>query len=604
MTPEILFVYGLFVAVILLLSSRKVKGDIIGGLILVILAISGILTPQEAFSGFSSSPVIVIATVYIIGRGIYRTGLAVFMADRLLKAVGRRENGMVTAVMLLSSFLSAFLSNLGVVSILLPVVTRIAKKIGVHPRKLLLPLVMGSVFGGLLTTVGTPPTFVVVEMLREKGYGLGVLSVFPLGATMLVLALAFMALVGVRLLGPAIPAEEEKRRPGTRTVEREYGLRRSFYRLQVLKSSAIVGHPLSELGLREEYRVNVVGVRRAVGGDFVPVDADFVPQPGNVLIVSGELFDVTRMAHALGLEMLGVVDLKSLLRSIDPESTVAEMMVSPRSPLVGKSLAEYRLRDRYPMHVLSVLRNGRPIGGVLRNLKLRVGDMLLVTGTRDAIKAVSEDGVLTLLSDIGIAPGQRVTLKAAVAGVILLGTIAALVSGAFPVTITLSVSAMLMALTGCVPGNEVYKSIDWGVIVLVAGLIPLGVAMEKTGAGDLASRLVVSQLAPLGPTALMMGFYFISALMTQGMSNTGTALLVAPLAMSSAVHLGYSPIPFAMAAAIGASASFLNPAGDLTILMIMGPGEYSILDILKLNGPLFIFMTGVVWVLIPRMWGF
>ena len=230
--------------------------------------------------------------------------------------------------------------------------------------------------------------------------------------------------------------------------------------------------------------------------------------------------------------------------------------------------------------------------------------MLLVTGTRDAIKAMSEDGVLTLLSDIGIAPGQRVTLKAAVAGVILLGTIAALVSGAFPVTITLSVSAMLMALTGCVPGNEVYKSIDWGVIVLVAGLIPLGVAMEKTGAGDLASRLVVSQLAPLGPTALMMGFYFISALMTQGMSNTGTALLVAPLAMSSAVHLGYSPIPFAMAAAIGASASFLNPAGDLTILMVMGPGEYSILDILKLNGPLFIFMTGVVWVLIPRMWGF
>ncbi len=604
MNPEVLFVYGLFLVVIILLSSQRVKGDIVGGLILVILAISGILSPNEAFSGFSSSPVIVIATVYIIGRGIYRTGLAVFMADRLLKMVGKRENAMVAAVMLLSSFLSAFLSNLGVVSILLPVVTRIARKIEVHPRKLLLPLVMGSVFGGLLTTVGTPPTFVVVEMLRSKGFDLGVLSVFPLGASMLFLAVIFMVLAGVRLLGPAVAARERKIGPGTRTVEREYGLRRAFYRLRVLKSSTIVGHPLYELGLREEFEVNVVGVRKSVGGDFVPVDAEYVPQPGNVLIVSGELFHVTRMAHSYGLELLGVVDLKSLLKSIDPESTIAEMLVSPRSPLVGRTLAEYRLRDRYPVHVLSVLRNGRPIGGVLRNLKLRVGDMMLVTGHRDSIRAVSEDGVLTLLSDIGIAPGQRVTLKAAVAGAILLGTIVVLVSGAFPVTITLSVSAMLMALTGCVPGNEVYKSVDWSVIVLVAGLIPLGLAMEKTGAGDMAARAVVSRLAPLGPTALMMGFYFIAALMTQGMSNTGTALLVAPLAMSAAVKLGYSPVPFAMAASLGASASFLNPAGDLTILMIMGPGEYSILDILKLNGPLFFFMTAIVWLLTPRIWGF
>ncbi len=603
MTPEITFVYGLFVLTVILLMSQRVKGDVVGAVVLLALALSGVLTPKEAFSGFSSAPVVIVATVYIIGRGIYRSGLAAFMGDRVLQMSGRNDRSLLVSIMGLSAFLSAFLSNLGVASVLLPVVVRVARKVKVPAGKLLLPMSLAAELGGVLTLVGTPPNLVVAELLGDKGYSLGVFSFVPVGGAILLAGAAFIVLGSGKLLSFE-PAEEKVTRPKTRTVEREYGLRRAFYRVLVLKSSKIIGKSVEELRLREDFNLNLVGVRRSRGGSFLPVEASFVPEPGNVLIISGTLYDVTRMAHMYGVEILGVVDLKSLRRDIDPSTTVAEMLVPPRSPLVGKSLAEARFRRHYPIHVLAILRDGRPIGGVLRDVRLRPGDSLLVTGPREAIATVSEDGVLTLLTDLGLEPGVRPTRKAILAGAILLGMILVLIAGTLPMTVTMALAAFLMVLSGSVPGNEVYEAVDWGVVVLVAGLIPLGLAMEKTGGADLVAEKMVRVLSPMGPEALLMGFYLVTSMLTQAMSNTGTALLMAPIAISASSRLGFSPVPFAVAVAIASSTAFLNPAGDLTILIVMNPGGYRTKDVLRMAVPLFFIWFAVTVALVPYIWHF
>ncbi len=603
MTQEIAFTYALFVLAVILLMSQRVKGDVVGAVVLLALALSGVLTPQEAFSGFSSAPVVIVATVYIIGRGIYRSGLAAFMGDRVLQMSGKSDRALMVAIMGLAASLSAFLSNLGVASVLLPVVVRVARKVRVPAGKLLLPMSMAAELGGMLTLVGTPPNLVVAEMLEDKGYHLGVFSFIPLGGALLLFGAGFIVLSSGKLLAFE-PTEEKSTRPKTRAVEREYGLRRAFYRVLVLNSSKVLGRTVKELRLREDFNLNLVGVRRSRGGSFLPVEASFVPSPGNVLIISGTLYDVTRMAHAYGMEILGVVDLKSLRRDIDPSTTVAEMLVPPRSPIVGKSLAEVRFRKHYPINVLAILRDGRPIGGTLRDVRLRPGDSLLVTGPREAIATVSEDRVLTLLTDLGLELGVRPTRKAIVAGAILLAMVAALVAGAVPMTITMALAAFLMVLSGSVPSNEVYEAVDWGVVVLVAGLIPLGLAMEKTGGADVIAEKMVRLLSPMGPEVLLIGFYLVTAMLTQAMSNTGTALLMAPIAISASSRLGYSPAPFAIAVAVAASTAFLNPAGDLTILIVMNPGGYRTKDVLRMSVPLFLIWSAVTFVFVPFIWHF
>ncbi len=603
MTPEIAFTYALFVLTVVLLMSQRVKGDVVGAIVLLALALSGVLTPQEAFSGFSSVPVVIVATVYIIGRGIYRSGLAAFMGDRVLQMSGKKDISLMVSIMGLAAFLSAFLSNLGVVSVLLPVVVRVARKVKVPAGKLLLPMSLAAELGGVLTLVGTPPNLVVAEMLGEKGYHLGVFSFLPIGGAILLAGTLFVFLSSGKLLSFE-PAEEKPSRPKTRVLEREYGLRRAFYRVLVLKSSKVLGRSVEELRLREDFNLNLVGVRRSRGGSFLPVEASFVPAPGNVLIVSGTLYDVTRMTHAYGMEILGVVDLRSLRRDIDPSTTVAEMLVPPRSPLAGKSLAEIRFRKHYPINVLAVLRDGKPIGGVLRDIRLHPGDALLVTGPREAIATVSEDGVLTLLTDLGLEPGVRPTGKAILAGAILIGLIAVLVMGILPMTITMALAAFLMVLSGSVPSDEVYEAVDWGVVMLVAGLIPLGLAMEKTGGADIVAERMVHLLSPMGPEALLVGFYLVTSMLTQAMSNTGTALLMAPIALSASSRLGYSPVPFGIAVAIAASTAFLNPAGDLTILIVMNPGGYRTKDVLRMVIPLFVIWFAATVTLVPLIWHF
>ncbi len=617
MTLQIALVLGLLFATVLLFASERLRLDIVALLLLLALMLTGILTPAEALAGFSDPVVLMIAGLFIVGGGLTHTGLAAAMG-RLLARAGRHggEAGLVVLVMLSVAALSAFMSTAGATAIFLPVVVNLAWRARVSPSKLLMPLAFGSLIGGMLTLIGTPPNLVVSGQLSTHGLKpFGFFDFTPIGLVLLVIGVSFMALVGRRMLSDrsrhsfALARSEEETLSLT-DLAAAYHLPGQLFRVRIRRNSPLAGRTVAEVDLRGRYQVNVLELQNWPDGQVHPSPAhpvlpETVLRVNDILHIQATSEEVSQMARQ---EALGVLPIRDLDRPlISEELGMVEILLPPRSSLIGKTLREIRFRERYSVTVLSILRFGEPLREELGGARLRFGDTLLVQGSWEKIGVLREESrdfvVVGQPHEMLESPGsahQRAPMAAAIMLVMLLLMTFEVIPGVAAVLL----AAVAMILTRCLTMEEAYGEMNWASVVLLAGTLPLATALQKTGAVQFLAAGLTQSLGEWGPLAILGGFFVLTSVCSQFISNTATTVLMAPIAYQVATQLGFSPYPYLMVVALAASTSFSTPIASMSNTLVLGPGGYRFTDFLKVGVILQLLMLVAGLIVVPFFFPF
>ncbi len=782
MTPEIAQVLIIVGGALLLLISDRIRVDVIALMVLGTLAVTGLVTPTEALSGFSSPAVITVWAVFIMSGALARSGIANQIGRQVLRVAGNGEARLIAAIMLSAGLMSAFLNNVGVVAIMLPVVMDIARRTRRSPSKFLIPLAYGSLLGGLTTLIGTPANILINEVLSDAGLQTFNLFDFtPVGLILLITGILFMILIGRHLLpdrdihnslsqspqelledvydveqrlfilglpegshlsgkslaesrvGAALglqviailretesvlsPMAETVLQDGDRLlvegrietvvvfqhqgfldasrdtldVGQLFSAETSLCEVTLANNPNLIGQTLFESGFRERFGVNVLAIKhdgfaqrtnlqekRLFAGDalliqgsnerleeirnapewssFQYMDVDEVNERYKLFerihimavpegsSLSGKTLAESRLADAFGISVLGIrykdhtdltpdvehiiqdgdqllvevwpEDLKVLqglkglevmrgelpdLRTLQSDQIgLCEVVLSPHSTLDGKTLRELHFREKYGLSALAVWRGGRPYRSQLRDMPLRFGDALLLHGLRDRFKVLgAEPDFLVLTEEAQQAPR---TEKAPLALLILFAFIVSVVMGFLPIALAAVIGATAMVLTGVLSMDEAYRHIDWKSVFLIAGMLPLGIALQQTGAAEFVAQGLLGAAGKLGPYGIMGGLFLLTAFTSQILPNAVVAVLMAPIAISASLELGISPLPFTMIVAISASSSFLTPAAHPTNSLIMGPGGYRVTDFIKVGLPLIIVILLITLLIVPFIW--
>jgi di/tricarboxylate transporter len=594
MSVDMLIVFILLAITIALFVSERIRLDLVALLSLLSLTISGILTPEEALAGFSDPVVLLIAGLFVVGGGLFHTGVATRIGHLLGRVAGTGRTRMTAVVMLSSAVLSAFLSSTGTVAVMIPITVALAWNAGISASRLLIPVAFGSLLGGLLTLIGTAPNLVVANQLSSAGLQpFGFFDFSPLGIVLLAGGMLVMTLVGSRLLperapvGKPVGSDEALALHPDELVD-GYRLG-TMARLRILPGSPLVGLSAAEANLRRDYGISVVGVTRQprvpVGVGRWESTGGFLP--GDLLEVQGDPEALRRAEVELILEVR-----QSALP--EPAVRMAEALLTPRSRLIGQTLGSVRFRERYGVNVLSIRRGGAPVEGDITELALRFGDTLLVAGPRRRIELLRSEGndFVVVARAADPAAERRLSPRAKVALGIMLGMMALMTFDVLPAVTAVLLAATLMVLSGALDVESAYRSINWESVVLIAGILPMATALEKTG----GMQLAVSGLGMLeraGPLGLLAAVFLLTSAFSHLISNTATAVLVAPIALQAALNLEVSPYPFLMTVAIAASTAFMTPIASPVNMLVLGPGAYRFGDFFRVG----LLMQAVVFVL-------
>ena len=612
--------------VILLLAvgffiSGKIRSDIVALCALVALMLFGILTPDEALAGFSSNVIIMMVGLFVVGGAIFQTGLAKMISSRLMKLAGHSETRLFVLVMLVTSFMGAFVSNTGTVAIMIPIVVSMAMSVKMNPGRLLMPLAFASSMSGMMTLIGTPPNLVINEELLSNGYpGLGFFTFLPVGL--------ICAAVGTLLLLPlskkflskpgALSGASASSGKSLKALVKEYGISSNLCRLQVNAGSLVVGKMIGELDIRKNYSLNIIEVRHIERSQRNPLvknmvqqaaDSDTVLRVDDILYISGSEAIVKVFAEKYKLEVLPETSNSSSNALDFYDIGVAEIVVMSSSSVVNKTIREVEFRSKYNVSVLGICRKNKYILQGIADETVHTGDVLLVQGTWSNIANLEKESSEWIVVGRPLEEAAKVTLdyKAPVAAVIMLGMIAVMVFDFIPVAPVTAVliAALLMVLTGCFRNVEAaYKTINWESIVLIAAMMPMSVALQKTGVSAWISDALVANLGGYSPILLLAGIYFTTSFMTMFISNTATAVLMAPIAMSSAVQIGVSPVPMLFAVTLGASLCFASPFSTPPNALVMTAGQYKFSDYIKVGLPLQIILGIVMILVLPLLFPF
>jgi di/tricarboxylate transporter len=593
MTAEIALVLVILGIAIVLFASERIRVDVIAMMVLLTLLFTGLVDTDQAFSGFSNPAVITVWAIYVVSAGLTRTGVADYIGQRILRVAGNTEPRLVAVIMTTVGSLSAFMNNIGATAVLLPAVVTIARKAKVPVSKLLIPLAWGSLVGGVTTLIGTPPNLLVSAALADAG--LRPFSLFdytPMGLIIMVASIAYMALVGRHLLPSRSGHSNED------DLVADYRLRDYLTELRVLPRSPLVGRTIIESELGQSYDLTVMGIVRD-GQVQLGVLADATIAEDDLLLVKGEVSQLLQVHDEIGV----AIDSHSRLSEVELTSeraAVAEVIVSQKADFIGKSLAEMEFRGRFGLTVLAIWRQEAPIVGRLDRVPLQLGDTLLVHGRREQIRRIAvEDGFL-LLSPVAIE--RHRVRKAPLALLIFAAMIGLVAAGVLHISAAAVAGMLFMILLGALTVDEAYHAIEWKSVFLIAGMLPMGIAMETTGTAEFLAQLIISTAGDMGPRAIMIGLFILTSIVTEFMSNAAAAVLVAPIAISTALTLGVDPRAFVMGVGIAASNSFLTPIGHQASVLVYGPGNYRFFDYTKVGLPL----TLVIWVLViiflPMLW--
>jgi len=603
MTGEVLFVFGLLLVIILLFVSNRLRLDIVAIIVVLILMISGLLSPAEALAGFGDPVVLLIAGLFVVGEGLVRTGVAYAVGNWLMEVSGTGENRQLVMLMLVVAALSAFMSSTGAVAIFIPVALNMASKAGVSPSRLLMPMAIASMIGGMLTLIGTPPNLVVsTELTREGLASFGFFDFTPMGLLMLALGIGYVLLLGRKLLpaatGVQVPAQD---RLSLRDLVEAYGLRESFYRLRLWAGSPLEGKTIAQSMLRTRYGVTVLGLERQRGRRqaVMPALINTEFKAGDIVYLVTSAAEVDKLMKAEGLEQVEFAEEQAQI--VAQELGLVEVLLPPRSELIGKTFSEARFRERYGLNVLGISRKGKPTEGNLLEDRLVFGDSLLMAGgwTQIALLQGKQKDflVLNLPREMDeVAPNRA---RAPWALAVVLGMLILMTLELVPSVTAVLLAALAMVLTGCVSMKDSYASINWESLVLIAGMLPMATALEQTGGVELIADGLVESLGEIGPVALMAGLFLITSIFSQFISNTATTVLVAPIAMRAAMEAGISVYPFLMIVALAASTAFSTPVASPVNTLVMGPGKYRFNDFVKVGVPLQLLAMVVCLVAVP-----
>lgn len=611
MTLDMWVTLAVLVSAIILFVTEWLRVDVVAMLVVIALMILGILDANQALAGFSNPVVITIVALFVVGGAVLQTGVADLIGRRILRVAGTKETRLVLVIMVAVALLSGFMSDTGTVAVLLPAIISLARAAEISTSKLLIPLAYGALLGGAATLIGTPPNILMSELLSQAGYEpFGFFTYTPAGVVLLVLGVAFMLTFGRRLLPDIRPQQDLERIATPQELIDLYRLPDNLFRLRIVSTSQLQGRSLQDSRLREDFGVTVLQIIRApqprsvaqfAGQQLVLQSVeDKVLRPtfetkfqvGDLLIAQGEPDDVRHAAATYGLSISprsGDEHDEDVL--IDQEVGIAELVLPPRSQMVGKTLVDVNFGRAYKLSVLSINRPGDERKLDLKTTQLQFGDILLVQGLWQDILALRRqrrDFVVMGQPEAMIGAPNRP--KAPLALLILVAMLVVLVADVMPVALASLVAAMAMVMTGCLTMDDAYAAIDWKSIVLIAGMLPMSVALEEVGLVDLAAQTLTNGLGGLGPLAIMAGLFLVTSVFTQVLSNTATAVLVGPIALATAQQLGVQPQSFLMAVAIAASMAFASPVASPVNTLVMGAGNYRFSDYIKVGVPMILLM--------------
>lgn len=783
MTFEIALVLAILAAALVLFIGEWIRMDVVALLVLGTLAITGLVSPDEAFSGFSNTAVITVWAMFILSDGLTRTGIANVIGRQVMRLAGRREVAMIVVIMLTAGFLSAFMNNIGVAALMLPVVVDIARRTRVSPSRLLMPLAYASLLGGLMTMIGTPPNLLVSNAMAGGGYEpFGLFDFTPVGVVVMLAGTLFVALVG-RLFLPKRKTQKRDRGRSQRALRAQYRLAERTFTLRIPQDSMLVGKTLGEsritsaadlvvlalqrfgrsetlpnrqttlragdellvqgqldrfselrrlsdlviereapvlqsmvaeqlaraevvvadssplvgdlvahIGFRQRFGADLLAIQRrdqpprrtnlayvplragdrlllqgrkeTIEGlhavsDFAEVsllDADevtkrygaddrlFVVRVPRESGLAGRTLGRTRLTDVFDFKVLatfrdgnlellpgpdtelagsdllliqgepGDLDVLRALQGLDLDSkpsmklssfesrrlAMQDATLDPRSSLVGKSVAELNFRERYGLELVGIWRNGAPVEDDLRDVRLALGDALLLVGPREKLELLERDPDFLVLTPLGKAPPD--TRRAPVAAGIMLGVVTSVLVGWLPIQVAAVFGATLMVLTGCLSMEQAYRAIEWRAIFLIAGMLPLGTAMQETGAAAWIAGHVLSVTGEAGPWPVIFSLYAMTAISTVVIPPAVLVVIMAPIVLSAMADMGLAPETAMMAMAVAAAASFMSPISHPANILVMGPGGYRFADYLRVGVPLTLVVFAVVMVVLPLIW--
>ena len=781
MTFEIALVLGILATSLILFVSEVIRMDLVALLVLCALAVTGLVTTAEAFAGFSNSAVITVWAMFILSEGLTRTGIADIIGSQVMRLAGRREIAMIIVIMLVAAVLSAFMNNIGVAALMLPVVVEVARRTQIPPSRLLMPLAYATLLGGLMTLIGTPPNLLVGEIMSQNGYSSFKLFDFtPLGGVIMIVGVLFVALVGRFLLpktklnlgrhksqrslrhryklqertfmlrvprgsvlvgktlaesrigsstgliilalirfgrSDTLPSRQailrggdgilvqgrvdqfrELQRWSDLVIEREAPVLKSMVAAKVAYSevtlaegSPLVGELIGHAGFRTRFNVSVVGIYRR--HKYRLTNLAYVPlRAGDRILVQGETEDVeilnrhadfsttriltdealtkkynveerlfvvrlpkysaldqatlekSRLADVFDFRVVAIfragklkvmprggevleggdllliegqqenLDVLRGLQELEVETKVApnlgaleserltlmDATLDPRSRLAGKTVGELTFRERYGIELAGIWREGDLIDADLAHERLQVGDALLMLGPHDRLQLLNDDPDFLVLTPLGQAPPH--TGRAPLAALIMLGVVLSAMGGYAPISIAAVVGGSFMVLTGCLTMEQAYRAIDWRAIFLIAGMLPLGIAMQETGAAEYLAAQVMDLLGDAGPWSVIAALYIVTAMATMIIPTAALVVLMSPIVLSAMSEMGLAPETAMMAIAMAASASFTSPISHPANILVMGPGGYRFVDYIKIGIPLTLIVFITVMLLLPIFW--
>lgn len=585
---EAILVISILVGAVALFISEKYPIDFVALLVLGVLLALGLVTPAEGISGFSNPATVTVAAMFILSAGLQKTG-ATAAIGQLMVRFGRNYFAALVVIMGTITVISAFINNTAAVAVFIPLVMVVANRRKIAASRLLIPLSYASQFGGVCTLIGTSTNLLVSAISEQSGYG--AFSMFEFSRMGLILfagGVLFFLLMG-RWLLPERQAQE---------LAVAYQLGEYITEMRIGEKSPLIGKSVMESRLGETHDVTILRLLHVKKAVWAPLRQALMG--GDVLLVRGKIGELMRLRESAKLELN--VDFKLRDETLQTEDMrLVQALVAPGSTLIGHNLKELDFRNRYKALVLAIQRRGESIRDKLNSVDLGLGDALLIQAHEDQIKALRRDGDFIVLDEV---PGVGLRHKAPLVFGILAAVVGLAALDVLPILVSALLGCLAMVLTRCLRLEEAYHAINWPVIFLLAGILPLGIAMQTSGAAGLIAERAVGVVGGMGPVAVLAVVYLMTSVMTDTMSNNAAAVLLAPIAISTAEQIGVDPRPLLMAITFAASTGFSTPVGYQTNTMIYNPGGYKYTDFLRTGVPLSILFWILSVTFIPRFWSF
>ena len=599
----------LLMAAIILFVHNKIRMDVVALLVMLFFYLSGILSIQEIFVGFSDPNIILIALLFIVGESLVRTGIAYRVSDGILKVAGNSEAKVLILLMLSVAGLGAFMSSTGVVAVFIPVVIMICRQMNISPKRLMMPLSVAGLISGMMTLIATAPNLVVnAELVKDTNLRLEFFDFTPIGLLILVLGMGYMLIARRWLSDNNDESNQDTMQSSMNELINEYGLKDRTKRLVVKSTSPFVGKTLDQLHLRSSYQLNVLAIERWKHfrpSYTMPLGTSEIKAKDILMVnLEGSDFNFYLFCQEFHLEP---AEIKS--QSFDQQVRsigMAELIIVPDSICIGKTTAELQFRTKYGLNVVGIKRDGVVLSDAFNKEKFCSGDLLLVIGDWRLIQAMRDRRkdflVLNYPKEMERAvPAQR---QAPFALLSILVMVLLMVSGVVPNVIAALIACLMLAYFGCIDAKSAYNSIQWPSLILIIGMMPFSTALQKTGGVEFAVKWLTQIIDGWGIYPVLIVLFIFCALVGLFISNTATAILMAPIAISLATQLNVSPVPFAMVVAIAASAAFMTPVSSPVNTMVMGPGGYKFADFIKIGVPFTLIIMFVTVFIVPILFPF